>query len=364
MSALESDDVDDAMQQTWGLFRETDEQKLDLIAAFQDRHATENPAWVRPSHGREVYDKTCGKCHVLFGNGVELGPELTGSNRKDLEYLATNIIDPNAIIGRDYQVTVVRTNGGQLLTGVLQDESESSITLLSETSRSVIAKADIEERYLSNLSVMPEGQANTLTDAELRDLVAYLRGDEDAPALSSPSDSAPVFNGVDLTGWEGDADTWSVENGEIVGRSITDLAHNSFLIHGDELKDFRLSFEVKLTDNFGNSGVQFRSRPTGGGEITGYQADIGPGWWGKLYEEHGRAVLAGDSRDHLVREGDWNHYVIEAQGEKIRTWLNGELCVSLVDPTGARSGRLALQVHSGPPTEIRFRRFELTAPVD
>ncbi len=359
MSALQSDQVDDALEATWGLFRETDEDKLALIAEFQTRFESENAAWVRPSHGRAVYDNTCGKCHVLFGAGGEVGPDLTGSNRKNLEYLATNIIDPNAVIGRDYQATVVRTKGGQVLTGLLKNESESSITLLSETSRSVIAKQDIEDRYLSKLSTMPEGQAATLSPAELRDLVAYLRGDEQVAQVTASVAEVSLFNGADLAGWEGDTNLWSVEGSEIVGHSKTDLARNAFLVYESEFDDFRLSFEVKLAGNFGNSGVQFRSRQIADGDVTGYQADIGAGWWGKLYEEHGRGVLVDTSRASLVRENGWNEYVIEVKQSRVRTWLNGELCVDLEDPDGAQSGRIALQLHSGPPTQVRFRNFKL-----
>jgi hypothetical protein len=116
---------------------------------------------------------------------------------------------------------------------------------------------------------------------------------------------------------------------------------------------------VKLTPNKENSGVQFRSEPIEHGEMRGYQADIGAGWWGKLYEENGRALLWDKPGDQHVHDGDWNHYVIEAVGGKIRTWLNGELCVDLDDAEGARRGVLALQIHSGGEMEVRFRNLKL-----
>jgi hypothetical protein len=177
-------------------------------------------------------------------------------------------------------------------------------------------------------------------------------------------DAAPqareFFNGRDLTGWTGEERLWSVEDGEIVGRS-PGIKYNSFLISDIEAGDFRLSFEVKLVNNEGNSGVQFRSRSLKGyKEIKGYQADIGPTWWGKLYEENGRALLWDKSGEEHLKPGEWNEYVIEAKGPHIRTWLNGKPCVDLTDPDGDKHGLIALQIHSGPPMEVRFRNFELT----
>ena len=358
LRALESSAVDERLAAVWGVFRESDEEKSARVAELVGRFSEENAALVRPSNGRRVYDETCGKCHTLFGVGGTLGPDLTGSNRADLEYLLTNIIDPNAVIGRDYQATIVRTHDDLLVTGVLQSETESSITLVTETDEYVVAKDDIDERVLSDVSIMPEGQADTLTDADLRDLVAYLGGAEQVPPVVSEPTPGALFNGTDLTGWTGADDVWLVEAGELVGKTMTGLSYNSFLTSDLELGDFRLSFEVLLVNDEGNSGVQFRSRAEGT-EVHGYQADIGPDWWGKLYEEHGRALLWDDSAEHAVRRGEWNEYVIEARGSHLRTWINGEPSVDLDDPEGARSGRVALQVHSGGPTEIRFRGLRL-----
>ena len=93
--------------------------------------------------------------------------------------------------------------------------------------------------------------------------------------------------------------------------------------------------------------------------MLGYQADVGPGWWGKLYEEEGRALLWDKSGESHVKYGEWNHYEVRAQGSRIQTWINGQLCVDLDDPKGAKRGIMALQLHSGGPTEVRFRNVEM-----
>ena len=95
--------------------------------------------------------------------------------------------------------------------------------------------------------------------------------------------------------------------------------------------------------------------------MKGYQADIGKSWWGKLYHEHGRGQLASVARDQYVNLEDWNSYEILAVGHRIQMALNGQACVDLMDPKGELRGILGVQVHSGGPTEVRFRnfRFEL-----
>src|SRR5690606_12354205 len=125
------------------------------------------------------------------------------------------------------------------------------------------------------------------------------------------------------------------------------------------LRDFELEFEVRLVGDAGNSGVQFRSDVLPGGDVRGLQADIGPGWWGRLYEEHGRGLLEPDGGGQHVQKGDWNRYRIVANGTRVQTWINGQPGVDRDDPIAAREGIVALQLHSGGPTEVRFRAFKL-----
>jgi hypothetical protein len=176
--------------------------------------------------------------------------------------------------------------------------------------------------------------------------------------LATVDNAAGLFNGRDLSGWHGAAELWSVEDGQIVGRT-SGLDHNEFLKSELLAGDFRLSLEVKLVDNEGNSGIQFRSEALDGGEVKGYQADVGAGWWGKLYDEHGRGLLWDKPGEMHVKPGQWNRYEIVCEGSRLRTWINGQPCVDLDDPEGTRRGIFALQLHSGGPTEVRFRNLVL-----
>ena len=205
---------------------------------------------------------------------------------------------------------------------------------------------------------MPDNQLKQFSDHQIRSLIAYLRAKSQVPILVTPENATSLFNGQNLNGWQAEEGLWSVENGEIVGRT-KGIKHNSFLVSNLTADNFRLSLEVKLVDNKGNSGIQFRSDMKSVKEARGYQADIGPGWWGKLYDEHRRGLLWEKSGEQHVKKGDWNTYEIEAIGHKTRTWINGELCVDFDDPRGSSRGQFGLQLHSGGPTEVRFRNFKL-----
>jgi hypothetical protein len=270
----------------------------------------------------------------------------------------SNVLDPSAVLGKDYRPLIIATTDGRTLTGLVKARDANSLTLVTANETVVIPRTEIEEERISEKSMMPDDLLKPLKEAEVRSLVAYLASDAQVPLLANKENAATFFNGKDLTGWEGDLQWWKVENGELVGTS-PGLKRNEFLRGPYVVGDFKLSLQVKLTPNAGNSGIQFRSETLPGGEMKGYQADIGAGWWGKLYEESGRALLWKESGEAHVKPDDWNDYQVIAVGSKIRTYINGHLCVDLDDPEGARTGLIAVQLHSGGPFEVRFRNIKL-----
>ena len=167
-----------------------------------------------------------------------------------------------------------------------------------------------------------------------------------------------LFNEKDLTGWIGNTDLWKVEDGLLVGRATEDLDHNDFLRTEREYSDFIMYCEVRL-HGF-NSGIQFRSLVHEDGHMAGYQADIGTGCWGALYEELLRGHLVNFKPKligHILRAEDWNEYEICAVSDYIILILNGVVTAELNDPEGARSGLIGLQLHAGPPQEVAFRNL-------
>ena len=272
-----------------------------------------------------------------------------------------NILDPSALIGKDYLAHIVATNDGRTLTGIVRAEDKDAITLVTANETLTIPKADVEGRRPSEASMMHDDLLKPLSDVETRGLVAYLASPGQTPILATPENAPAFFNGRDLTGWEGDPKLWSVEGGEIVGKTAG-LKRNEFLRSAMVAGDFRLTVDVKLVKNEGNSGIQFRSEPLPDGEMKGDQADVGAGWWGKLYEENGRGLLWKESGEAHVKLGDWNRYEVVASGSRVTTSINGQPCVDLDDPKGARRGIFAFQLHSGGPTEVRFRNIRLEIP--
>jgi hypothetical protein len=223
-------------------------------------------------------------------------------------------------------------------------------------------------------------------------------------ALTALAHAEPkaIFNGSDLTGWEGNMDLWSVKDGCITGTTTADpadpkkstLKHNTFLVYrAGTVKDFELTFQYKIIG--GNSGVQYRSKELEKGAqgpvISGYQADFeaGPKYSGILYEEKARGILAlrgekvtvtdGDNpkKPNLAKDGtvgntddiqkaikseDWNSYKIVAKGGHLQHFINGLQTVDVNDNSsvGAKDGLLALQIHVGGPMVVQYKDMMLS----
>lgn len=171
-----------------------------------------------------------------------------------------------------------------------------------------------------------------------------------------------LFNGEDLTGWHGNMEYWRAENGMIVGE-FSELPASQFLYHNQVVEDFRLILNVRTVDGKVNSGIQFRSEALPNGQVRGPQADIGDGFWGKLYEEFGRAWLweGNECDQHHVEKEGWNEYELLAIDSLTKIAINGQVCMEYDDPVITRKGILALQLHAGfPAGRIEFKDIRLT----
>jgi hypothetical protein len=187
-----------------------------------------------------------------------------------------------------------------------------------------------------------------------------------ARAAESEEGFTPIFDGKTLEGWEGSEKMFKVADGAIVAGTLKEeIPRNEFLCTKKQYENFELRLEVKLVPAKGNAGIQFRTkRIPNHHEVSGYQADVGEGWWGKLYDESRRnKVLAGDDNklgDKLKKE-DWNEYVIRAEGKHIQLWVNG---VQTVDYTEKEEnidskGIIAVQIHGGGPAECWYRKIRI-----
>lgn len=181
----------------------------------------------------------------------------------------------------------------------------------------------------------------------------------------------PLFDGETLNGWEGNAEYFRVEDGSIVGGTdAAPIPRNEFLCTEEDYGDFELELGFFLDEGV-NSGVQIRSqRIPDSHETIGYQADLGEGYWGAIYDEsrRNRVLVAppeGLIEQILDRDG-WNRYRIVAEGPRIRLFINERQTVDYTEPEAdiPQRGRICLQIHSGPPGEVRFTdlRIDPLAP--
>jgi putative membrane-bound dehydrogenase-like protein len=165
-------ELDSWIARQWAMVRPTPAARAKEIAAMR-RKMLEGPKG-DPSNGRAIFARTCMQCHTLFGAGGKVGPEITGANRSDIDYLLVNIMDPSAVVGKDYMATLFRTKGGRVITGIVKHEDGNSVTVATENDTILLPRGDIEARKQSDLSMMPEGLLQNLSAQDQRDLIAYL----------------------------------------------------------------------------------------------------------------------------------------------------------------------------------------------
>ncbi|MBA4192295.1 MAG: dehydrogenase [Planctomycetaceae bacterium] len=162
------------LKDVWGEIRDTNPKRAELMAKYK---AMLTPASLKSAdvkNGRALFTKSCQQCHKLFGEGGTIGPDLSGSNRSDLEYILGNIIDPSAEVGRDYRMSVVRTADDRVITGIIVERTAARVVVQTATDKVVLSPDDVDSVKDSPLSIMPEGQLDSLTKEQVRDLIAYL----------------------------------------------------------------------------------------------------------------------------------------------------------------------------------------------
>jgi putative heme-binding domain-containing protein len=162
------------LTEVWGELRSTSSDRRERIAALKASLDPHSLASADRSKGRAVFEKACASCHRLYGNGADIGPDLTGSGRTDLDYLLENIIDPSAVVSADYRMSIVAMADGRVLNALVKARNNHTIALQTPTEALTVDREDIEGIKPSSLSLMPEGILDTLSATEVRDLIAYL----------------------------------------------------------------------------------------------------------------------------------------------------------------------------------------------
>lgn len=221
-------------------------------------------------------------------------------------------------------------------------------------------------RQLDPASVK-EGLEKIATTIAIEDIRGKAK--EISRTIPAPVKPVPLFDGRSLAGWEGNRDVWRVRDGVIVGGSLDGNPRNEFLATTRSYTNFVLRLEYKLvgTEGFVNGGVQFRSQRVAQppNEMSGFQADIGAGYSGCLYDESRRNRFLvqppAEQIQRLEKPGDWNRYEVRCAGPRIQILLNGGTTVDYVEPDAAipPGGLIALQIHGNCKAEISFRNLTI-----
>jgi putative membrane-bound dehydrogenase-like protein len=169
-------DLSKQLHDTWGLVRQSSDTAQKRKAELQ-KFLTE--ATLKESNhaaGSLLFKENCAKCHKLLGSGAAVGPDLTGAQRGNLDYLLDNILDPSASVARDYRLSVVTLNDGRVLSGVVLEQNAATVKLRTTDGDQTISKSDIDELVTTNQSAMPEGLLERFDEKQIRDLIGYLQG--------------------------------------------------------------------------------------------------------------------------------------------------------------------------------------------
>ncbi|MBX3448585.1 MAG: c-type cytochrome [Planctomycetaceae bacterium] len=161
--------------QVWGELRDSPADRRELMTRLRADLSSDMLAQANLSNGRVLFQKNCANCHRLFGTGGGIGPDITGAQRSNLDYLLENIVDPSAVVNRDYRLAVVAMADGRTFNGIVVEQTDRTITLQTATDRVTLDRQEIDEQVASPLSLMPDGMIQKLSPEEIRDLFGYLQ---------------------------------------------------------------------------------------------------------------------------------------------------------------------------------------------
>ena len=339
---------------------------------------------------RAFHAAQCSACHRAGGIGGSGGPELSGVSRRfSVEDLAMAIAEPSRIVSDQYQFTDITLKNGSIISGRIVGDDGVNIevrTSLLSDARDAIVKADIVSTKASLLSPMPAHVVDALSEGEMLDLMAFLRagGDAGDSAFLKVDDDGylELFNGNSLAGFTFDPRFWSLDTGQLVGRTTTanPAPFNTFFVWNGEVSDFELEVELQVVGN--NSGVQYRSEIYDDVRMRGPQIDAHPSaeYVAMCYEEGARGILA-TRNTQLVIAADgtrvstplagaseaapdpsqWHTYRVVARGNTMEHFCDGVPTAKVVDDSKerARGQKIGVQIHAGEPTEVRVRMIRL-----
>jgi putative membrane-bound dehydrogenase-like protein len=181
LQSLQDEDVSRRLTTLWGEVRPTRTDRAAKMAQMKERLTPTVLASADFARGRVVFEKTCATCHRLFDAGGRVGPELTGSQRTNIDYVLSNVLDPSAIVAKDFQITVLELVNGRVLSGIVAESNNYSVTVQTANERLIVPRDEIEASKPSAISMMPDGLLDPLSESDARDLIGYLASPHQVP---------------------------------------------------------------------------------------------------------------------------------------------------------------------------------------
>jgi putative heme-binding domain-containing protein len=172
--ALGNPEIKGFLEEKWGVVQETPEARLAAIEKWRNELTAENRSHADLENGAVLFRKACASCHRLFGEGKAIAPDLTGANRTNLEYLLMNIVDPGAVVPKQFTTSVINLKDGRVITGVVVSETDETLVVQTDKEQLTLVIDGIEDRHNTGKSLMPDGLLDSLTPEQVRDLFGYV----------------------------------------------------------------------------------------------------------------------------------------------------------------------------------------------
>ncbi len=360
IQGLKDATLDAWLAKNFGAVSAPNEDKKKLIAKYKEFVTTDLMLRADAQHGRALFAQTCAACHTLFGTGGKIGPELPGSF-EDLDYLLNNILDPNAIIGKDYQQTFVKTKDGQIVAGIVAEDNDRAISLKTLGGGIVtVQRADVASTEVSPLSMMPEGLLTPLHEPDVRDLFLYLRQKRQVPMLVTAANAIDFFNGSDLRNWVANAsknhvESWRAEKGEIIGtgNATAPVSLTSEMIAGD----YKLTAQVRIRGEKAVAEIVLCGERDASG-FHGITLSFGGPTALALVDYRAAADAAIKPGSCGIGDNQWHAIEITRKAGRLTVSVDGKLEFDLEDPRHRR--RVSPSFHLlGEGAELRVKALKI-----
>ncbi len=342
------------LREIWGVVRKSPAEKAALLEKY--RRLLTDRSLPKPdvNLGRAVFNRVCAQCHTLYGQGGNVGPDLTGSNRADLDYALSNVVDPSSVMAQEYVPHIILTTDGRIITGIVKQQTDRTVTVQTADELITLPKDEIEAMKQSEQSMMPDDLLQQLSAHEVRSLFAYLATTHQVPALATPENVSRLNAASSLDHWLGAKDAWQIRDGVLVGKGP---AQGEAAIWTDIVFDnVTVSFDYELSGQ-GRFAVFARAGVNDDNKLIRYEYELAGPTAGRLVERGGRGLLTRVKQRSRSR----GHVVLRVDGARTLIAVDGQPVLTFVDAGALHRGAVGFAIQ-GPGIIVRIRNLRFDIP--